>query len=499
MTTHKRRTSKLELEPNPFEQSFSRVRSSEKIAESLLESATKSPSAASSSPESETLRTKETPPSSASGQQEKPDNFITTPSYAEPLQSASSGSSTRSVQRIILPPVTAITTPLHASKISEAWGPESLRSGPLSPAMLGGPAADSLFKPQARTTPRLGLSDPLLHTGLTPFMSGQTHPVITAGPLETSLATTPGLQAVIRATMDGHDIMATPGGSLHIAAKRKHVDRQQPAPTAMTQQQQQQQQQMEEDMSLSAVMSVGGSRDGQQYALKRPAVEIPGVSMPTESPQKANALSKPSPPSRAKRARSSKTGSESATPAAPRKRVASGSGTAKRARSAIRTSGPASTTAQQAPVNEEEDGEEEEDDDDKRQQFLERNRVAALKCRQRKKKQLQELQDRHDYVIMENKRLHSEYMHLREQALQMRAMLAAHRECPVAKANGVFGTDSLPLGMSSLSLQQPLLFGSGPESEQAKNIIAAIPPASNGVPVHAIDPVSGNPDNMLPH
>ncbi|KAJ2401760.1 Transcription factor, partial [Coemansia sp. RSA 2559] len=176
MATHKRRTSKLELEPNPFEQSFSRVRSSDNIAESFLESATKSPSATSSSPAPGSCSAKETPPSSASGQHKKPDNFITTPSYAEPLQSASSGSSTRSAQRVILPPVTAITTPLHASKISEAWGTESLRSGPLSPAMLGGPAADSLFKPPARTTPRLGLTDPLLHTGLTPFMSGQTHP-----------------------------------------------------------------------------------------------------------------------------------------------------------------------------------------------------------------------------------------------------------------------------------------------------------------------------------
>ncbi|KAJ2559703.1 Transcription factor [Coemansia sp. RSA 1933] len=477
MTTHKRRTSKLELEPNPFEQSFSRVRSSDNIAATLHEGHTKS---LSSSPGIHKL--KESLPSSdsttegATQQQKRTDgNSIATPPYVDALPSASSGSSTRSGQKITLPPVTAITTPMHASRISEAWGPESLRSGPLSPAMLGGPAADSsLYKPQARTTPRLGLTDPLLHTGLTPFMSGETHPMMAAGPLESSLAATPGLQAVIRATMDGHEIMATPGGSLRIAAKKNGLGRQQPP---------------NKEFALSLIADADSSR-GQPHELKRPAVDTPGGNVHIEpSAATPGALSRP-PPSRAKRARSNKNGNEATVP---------GTTTNKRATAAARRAAKTknSATITQAVPEDEVEGE----DDDKRQQFLERNRVAALKCRQRKKRQLQELQDRHDYVVMENKRLHTEYMQLREQALQMRALLTAHRECPVANANGVFGTDSLPLGMSSLSLQQPLLLASGPESEHAKDIIAVIPPASNGVPVHSIDTLAGvsHPANMLPH
>ncbi|KAJ1767408.1 Transcription factor [Coemansia sp. RSA 1843] len=255
-----------------------------------------------------------------------------------------------------------------------------------------------------------------------------------------------------------------------------------------------------------------GNANNLHYELKRPAVETPGVNTAQpEEPRMASTSSRP-PPSRAKRARSGNNTSELATTKADKRDAASNSTSTAKLTTTKRTSSggtrrkptnnPASTT-QLTPPDEAEEGEEGEgegeDGDGKRQQFLERNRIAALKCRQRKKKQLQELQDRHDYVIMENKRLHAEYMQLREQALQMRALLAAHRECPVAKANGVFGTDSLPLGMSSLSLQQPLLFTNGPESEHAKDIIAAIPPASNGVPVHAIDPVTGNPVNMLPH
>ncbi|ORX63634.1 hypothetical protein DL89DRAFT_74006 [Linderina pennispora] len=58
-------------------------------------------------------------------------------------------------------------------------------------------------------------------------------------------------------------------------------------------------------------------------------------------------------------------------------------------------------------------------EDEKRKQFLERNRIAALKCRQRKKQQLNELQQRHDYMVYENERLKNEYLQLRDKALHI--------------------------------------------------------------------------------
>ncbi|KAJ1950739.1 Transcription factor [Linderina macrospora] len=133
-------------------------------------------------------------------------------------------------------------------------------------------------------------------------------------------------------------------------------------------------------------------------------------------------------------------------------------------------------------------------DDEKRRQFLERNRVAALKCRQRKKQQLNELQRRHDYMIYENERLKNEYLQLRDKALHIKTLLEAHRECSVAQANGVFGIDSLPPGTPNIS-SQPIVFAlpDGVQSEKLKEIISAIPPTSNGVPINGVDTVSGRP------
>ncbi|KAJ2664977.1 Transcription factor [Coemansia sp. RSA 1200] len=636
MTTHKRRTSKLELEPNPFEQSFSRVRSSENIAESLLERSTESPSLSSSlrsggnngaSPASLASAKRESGPWRKREEDESAGRtaIITTntaSSYEPPL-STSSGSSSASKQGhqqrpITLPPVTAINTPLHASKIGEAWGPESLRSGPLSPAMLGGPASSSsAYKPlAARTTPRLGMSDPALHTGLTPFITGEAHPSsgigITAAPFEnnnsTSLITTPGLQAVIRATIEGKDIMATPGGSLHIAPSQKNhqhhhyqtadnnssstsrpqqavgaavygpvvpgahsaavsasasagmpslLDASQTAtnaaiaaavssaysaaPIAATQQQQQSYHGLNKQGVLWPMAVAGGgvfgeggggversSASAQNYELKRSAAHMlsgdeersdtsvlqVSAGVAHQSRSQSQSQSQSLPPSHAKRARSinsnsskSRTALGGANAAASEDLDAfSGNGNVKSeaAASASKRGGRAATkeetrgnnnnSASKSPSPSQVAPDAEEDE--KRRQFLERNRIAALKCRQRKKKQIQELQGRHDYVVLENKRLYADYMKLREEALHMRALLVAHRECSVAKASGVFGTDNLPIGMASLSLQQPLLFGSGFESEQAKDIIAAIPPASNGVPVHSIDPATGHPINV---
>ncbi|ORX65669.1 hypothetical protein DL89DRAFT_98002 [Linderina pennispora] len=161
METHKRRTSKLSLEPNPFERSFSLAHADE----------------------------------SQSGR--------------------SSVGNANSSKPITLPPVTAINSPLGHEGVSAAWGRDSLRSGPLSPAMLGGPAAPTS---RARITPRLGLTDPTLHTGLTPFLQGETHPTVSSI-LGTSTIDgskpSPGFQALLRA-VSGSEITATPGGTLHV-------------------------------------------------------------------------------------------------------------------------------------------------------------------------------------------------------------------------------------------------------------------------------------------
>ncbi|KAI9270830.1 hypothetical protein BY458DRAFT_509874 [Sporodiniella umbellata] len=78
-----------------------------------------------------------------------------------------------------------------------------------------------------------------------------------------------------------------------------------------------------------------------------------------------------------------------------------------------------------------------EPEDDQRRQFLERNRVAALKCRQRKKQWLADLQDRVEYLASDNENLQSQTSLLREEVISLKTLLLAHKDCKVAQSNGI--------------------------------------------------------------
>lgn len=55
--------------------------------------------------------------------------------------------------------------------------------------------------------------------------------------------------------------------------------------------------------------------------------------------------------------------------------------------------------------------------------------IAALKCRQRKKAWIQNLQTRVELLTRDNERLHSETSSLREELLNLKTMLLAHKSC----------------------------------------------------------------------
>lgn len=92
-------------------------------------------------------------------------------------QSFASGGSTSGADplaaKAILPPVTAMTSPALGGSGSYNWGPNSLRSGPLSPAMLQGPT-----NPMGFDTIRTGLTpnESGIRSGLTPGGSGSMFP-----------------------------------------------------------------------------------------------------------------------------------------------------------------------------------------------------------------------------------------------------------------------------------------------------------------------------------
>jgi len=79
-------------------------------------------------------------------------------------------------------------------------------------------------------------------------------------------------------------------------------------------------------------------------------------------------------------------------------------------------------------------------DEEKRKNFLERNRVAALKCRQRKKQWLANLQAKVELFSTENDALSATVTQLREEIVNLKTLLLAHKDCPVSQAQGLHGT-----------------------------------------------------------
>ncbi|CAG8575555.1 13355_t:CDS:2, partial [Ambispora gerdemannii] len=82
--------------------------------------------------------------------------------------------------------------------------------------------------------------------------------------------------------------------------------------------------------------------------------------------------------------------------------------------------------------------------EEKRRNFLERNRQAALKCRQRKKQWLANLQAKVEYLTQDNENLQNQATQLREEILNLKTLLLAHKDCPITnQANGVMGIDTM--------------------------------------------------------
>lgn len=78
-------------------------------------------------------------------------------------------------------------------------------------------------------------------------------------------------------------------------------------------------------------------------------------------------------------------------------------------------------------------------DEEKRKNFLERNRVAALKCRQRKKQWLANLQAKVEMFSSENDALTGQITQLREEVVNLKTLLLAHKDCPVTQQQGLHG------------------------------------------------------------
>ncbi|PHH84693.1 hypothetical protein CDD83_1540 [Cordyceps sp. RAO-2017] len=111
-------------------------------------------------------------------------------------------------------------------------------------------------------------------------------------------------------------------------------------------------------------------------------------------------------------------------------------------------------------------------DEEKRKNFLERNRVAALKCRQRKKQWLANLQSKVEMYSSENDALTAQITQLREEVVNLKTLLLAHKDCPVTQQQGLhgafmsqvvepFNAQMNPYGMAGPMPNQQVMAGQG--------------------------------------
>lgn len=84
-----------------------------------------------------------------------------------------------------------------------------------------------------------------------------------------------------------------------------------------------------------------------------------------------------------------------------------------------------------------------EDPMEKRRKFLERNRAAAIRCREKKKRWIENLSIKYDELGSHNLKLQTEVSSLRSEVAVLKSMLLQHKDCPVTLAMQDGSMDSM--------------------------------------------------------
>ncbi|KAJ5891859.1 uncharacterized protein N7473_008087 [Penicillium subrubescens] len=399
------------------------------------------------------------PRPTATGASDTPDYFnsVHNPFSLEPNpfeQSFGTGNSGETPGKSLLPPVAALTSPALPGASSGGgynWS-NSLRSGPLSPAMLPGPTgSNDYFDSIGRGFPTPNESS--LRTGLTPGGGGSMFP-----------APSPNSQALLQQLQSGG---ATPSTiEFHrtaLAAKKNAgngptsnandqeptsnptMDTKPPTATDFTQ----------HDAADAAnglfMLAKGGQANNMQMNQ--------AAAMQNETRAAARRVSQNNNGAHAREMSGDGSEQDLSKPAAKgkgKKNAPKANATNNRRKAdEAATKGPNKKAKMtESPSDDSEDEEmrnsnmdpKKMTDEEKRRNFLERNRVAALKCRQRKKQWLANLQAKVELFTTENDALTATVTQLREEIVNLKTLLLAHKDCPVSQAQGLG-----PLMMNGMS------------------------------------------------
>ncbi|KAH7633371.1 Aft1 HRA domain-containing protein [Sordaria sp. MPI-SDFR-AT-0083] len=402
-----------------------------------------------------------------------------------------------------LPPVAALASPssiLPPGSTPFPWGgSNSLRSGPLSPAMLSGPTTSDYFGDHIRggfPTP----NESSLRTGLTPGGSGSMFPA--PSPNSTLFAQLAG-SAATPGTIDFHRT------AISAAAAKAQAQAQAQQHAAQQQQQQQQQQPQPPSITSQPASDIPNGISPLKPETKPPTgpfdphdndaanglfMLAQGRNASQPPSQSYNVVSAPPPPppihphtapappvepvntspqmngnasiagSSARGVSEVSIGSDDSELARPNtrgkgKRNSTGApatGSRRKADDALGKAPASKKTKTNGSVSSlngmDYSGSEDEDkpgkddgtgpkskmtEEEKRKNFLERNRVAALKCRQRKKQWLANLQQKVEMFSQENDALTATITQLREEVVNLKTLLLAHKDCPVTAQQGL--------------------------------------------------------------
>ncbi|XP_057219671.1 cyclic AMP-dependent transcription factor ATF-2 isoform X1 [Malurus melanocephalus] len=115
-----------------------------------------------------------------------------------------------------------------------------------------------------------------------------------------------------------------------------------------------------------------------------------------------------------------------------------------------------------------------EDPDEKRRKFLERNRAAASRCRQKRKVWVQSLEKKAEDLSSLNGQLQNEVTLLRNEVAQLKQLLLAHKDCPVTAMQKKSGYHAADKDDSSEDISVP----SSPHTEAIQHSSVS---TSNGV------------------
>lgn len=381
----------------------------------------------------------------------------------------------------LLPPVASLTSPALPGTSSAGgynW-PNSLRSGPLSPAMLAGPTGpNDYFDSIGRGFPTPNESS--LRTGLTPGGGGSMFPAPSpnsqailqqlqsggatpstiefhrtalnaakknglSGPTSNPTSDPEGMHGVSMdikgsqpATVDPftHHDAADAANGLFMLAKGGQANQFVANPSSVPPHTIQGTDQLRDANRRGSQNVNGAISSGREMSGDASDIQAEQTKPAAKGKGKKNASTKAGSAANNRR----KADDASARGSNKRVKIHSGAG------SVEPPSDVGSSEEEEDPKRKSQTDTKKMTDEEKRKNFLERNRVAALKCRQRKKQWLANLQAKVELFTTENDALTATVTQLREEIVNLKTLLLAHKDCPVSQAQGLG-----PLMMNGLS------------------------------------------------